>query len=151
MAKNYLRIDKFPATGHIESVISKDTELVAGQFVDAGVVQVASEGEVIDVTLTKAGGELDLLVAPVFEGEDDKLTAVTPVGKPVRAYHIQKGDIVSFNRENAKDVKIGDKVAIGANGLGVKAAAPDGADAIGEVISIDYMNVVGELVVVRFL
>lgn len=154
MAKNYLRLDKIPATGHIESVVSDSEELVAGQFVELGAVLNVAEGEEVSFTKATEGGAFDALVAPVFlDGELDPMGEVLEktiaIGKPARAFILQKGDMVSFNAENAAEVKAGDNVKVGANGLGVAKAA-EGDTVIGKCIAVEFEPGVGDLAVIRF-
>lgn len=154
MAKNYLRLDKIPATGHIESIVSDSEKLVAGQFVELGAVLNVAEGEEVSYTKATEGGAFDALVAPVFlDSELDPMGEVLEktiaIGKPARAFILQKGDVVSFNAENATGVKAGDDVKVGANGLGVaKATEPD--TVIGKCIAVEFEPGVGDLAVIRF-
>lgn len=154
MAKNYLRLDKIPATGHIESVVSDSEELVAGQFVELGAVLNVAEGEEVSYTKATEGGAFDALVAPVYLDSDanafeDMLEKTVGIGKPARAFILQKGDMVSFNAENAAGVEAGDDVKVGANGLGV-AKADEGDTAIGKCIAVEFEPGVGDLAVIRF-
>ena len=154
MAKNYLRLDKIPATAHIESVVSDSEELVAGQFVDLGAVLNVAEGEEVNYTKAIAGKTFDALVAPVFLDSDadafgDLLEKTVGIGKPARAFILQKGDMVSFNAENATGVQAGDNVKVGTNGLGVAKAA-EGDTVIGKCIAVEFEPGVGDLAVIRF-
>lgn len=154
MAKNYLRLDKIPATAHIESVVSDSEKLVAGQFVDLGAVLNVAEGEEVNYTKAIAGKTFDALVAPVFLDSDadafgDLLEKTVGIGKPARAFILQKGDMVSFNAENAAGVAAGDNVKVGANGLGVAKAA-EGDTVIGKCIAVEFEPGVGDLAVIRF-
>jgi len=154
MAKNYLRLDKIPATGHIESVVSDSEELVAGQFVELGAVLNVAEGEEVSYTKATEGGTFDALVAPVFLDTDadafgDILDDTVKIGKPARAFILQKGDVVSFNAENAAGVVAGNDVKVGANGLGV-APAITGDTVIGKCIAVEFEPGVGDLAVIRF-
>ena len=154
MAKNYLRLDKIPATAHIESVVSDSEELVAGQFVDLGAVLNVAEGEEVNYTKAIAGKTFDALVAPVFLDSDadafgDLLEKTVGIGKPARAFILQKGDVVSFNAENATGVEAGDDVKVGTNGLGVAKAA-EGDTVIGKCIAVEFEPGVGDLAVIRF-
>ena len=154
MAKNYLRLDKIPATGHIESVVSDSEELVAGQFVDLGAVLNVAEGEEVNYTKATAGGTFDALVAPEFLDSDadafgDLLEKTVGIGKPARAFILQKGDMVSFNAENATGIEAGDNVKVGTNGLGVAKAA-EGDTVIGKCIAVEFEPGVGDLAVIRF-
>jgi hypothetical protein len=154
MAKNYLRLDKIPATGHIESVVSDSEELVAGQFVELGAVLNVAEGEEVSYTKATEGGAFDALVAPVFLDNEldpvgEVLEKTIAIGKPARAFILQKGDMVSFNAENAADVEAGDDVKVGANGLGVAKAA-ESDTVIGKCIAVEFEPGVGDLAVIRF-
>ena len=154
MAKNYLRLDKIPATGHIESVVSDSEELVAGQFVELGAVLNVAEGEEVSYTKATEGGAFDALVAPVYLDSEldpmgDLLDETVAIGKPARAFILQKGDMVSFNAENATGVVAGDDVKVGANGLGVAKAA-EGDTVIGKCIAVEFEPAVGDLAVIRF-
>ena len=154
MAKNYLRLDKIPATGHIESVVSNSEELVAGQFVELGAVLNVAEGEEVSYTKATEGRAFDALVAPVFLDSDaypfeEVLEKTIAIGKPARAFILQKGDMVSFNAENAVGVVAGNDVKVGANGLGV-APAITGDTVIGKCIAVEFEPGVGDLAVIRF-
>lgn len=153
MAKNYVRIDKFSSTGHIESVLTKTAPLVAGQFVDLGKV-VETGGEAVDYTAAQEGKGFDALIAPVFVDKGypdfDITKESVPVGKAARALILQKGSIISFNAENVTgNPNAGDNVAIGTGGKGLRKAS--GSDVVvGKLIAKEFMRNVGELYVVRF-
>lgn len=152
--KNFLRLDKVKQFGHYESAVSADSELLAGQFVSLGEVIDTAEGE--EVSVKKATGikDADALIAPVYldKGYPDYDITKDSIkaGKPARAYVFEKGDMVSINEELAKGLSKGDFVAPGDNGLGFKAGTGR-EDSIAQVIDKNYLEGVGNLVVVRFL
>lgn len=150
--KNFLRLDKHLQNGHLESVVLANGALLAGQFGNLGVVLDSSQGEEVEFTKATAGEGFDVLVAPVYldRGYTDyeEIYESVPAGKPARAIHIVKGDIISFNSELAPEIKKGDDVEVGADGLGLQKAA-DGT-VVGKCIDINYDSVVGDLAVIRF-
>lgn len=154
--KNFIRYDKIPATAHAESVVSSEEALIGGQFVNLGTVLTSSQGEEVDYTKAEQGGTFDAIVAPVYlENELNQLAEITeqdtPVGKPVRAFIIQKGDMISINEELAEGVVKGDEVQIGEDGLGFAPVdAVSGGTVIGKVIDTEFYPNVGNLVVIRF-
>ena len=155
MAKNYVRLDKLSASGHIETVLTKDAPLVAGQFVNLGKLLNGYGGEATDYTKAETGKGFDALVAPVFIDRGypgfNLVEQEVAVGKPARALILVKGDVVSFNAENVTGgVVEGDNVTISANGLGLKKANGTSDVVVGKVIAKEQMTNVGELVVVRF-
>ena len=151
---NFLRLDKVKQLGHYESVlVAAEDELLAGHFLKLGTVVNTAEGEEVNYTKAEANGDFDVIVAPVYlEGEElteGLLTKSTKGGKPVRGYHVEKGDIISFNEGLAAGLAKGDFVAVGADGLGLQEAL-DEATSIGQVIDVNWLEFVGNLVVVRF-
>lgn len=150
--KNYIRLDKIGSDARLASV-AMEAELLAGQFVNLGAVLEDAEGEVVEATKAEAGKKADALVCPVYLDKGypdfDITTQSIAAGKAARALHPEAGQIVSFNAENAAGLKAGDKVTVGANGLGVKKAG-ESDEAIGTVISLEYLSNIGDLVVVRF-
>lgn len=151
--KNYIRLDKVSKTAHYESVAHETEELLAGQFITLGSVLDDSEGELVEAVKATAGGAFDAIVVPVYldKGYPDYDITKDSVkaGKAARALHPEKGTIISINAENATGLAKGDKVVVGANGLGFKKAA-EGETAIATVISLEYLTNIGDLVVVRF-
>jgi len=149
--KNYLRLDKIPRTEHSESVVHEAEALLAGHWVTLGTVIDATDRELVSAELATTADTMDALVAPVYldrgYADFDLQYESTPAGEPVRAFIVQKGDIISFNIEQAENIKVGDEVGIGDGGFGLKVAT--GAEVIGKCIQIDYQPNVGELVVIR--
>lgn len=151
MAKNYLRLDKVGGQDHYESFIA-ETPIVNGQWLNIGDNDLDFGIEVTKAEKAKAGKVADTLACTVHidygELNYDETAQELAVGKVGRALHTAKGQIVSFNAENAKGLKSGDLVTVGEDGLGVKKAS--GADeVVGQVIRLDYLAYVGDLVVVR--
>lgn len=151
MAKNYLRLDKVGGQDHYESFIS-DEEIVNCQFVDLGEMDLdygieaskvvkSTEGKLPDAVVTTV--HIDYGILDYAETEQ-----VLKPGKLGRALHLNKGQILSFNSENATGLVVGDAVTTGVGGKGIKKATGDD-EVIGTVIRLDYMNYVGDLVVVR--
>lgn len=149
----YVRLDKIKATAHIESVVHTEN-LKNGQFLDLGVLHEDLDGEAVKVTKTAEGGAKEALLVSEFlnyEGraDFDYTAQVTKAGKAGRAYILEAGNMLSFSTDLATGVAVGDEVAVGADGLGIKKA--DGVDdeVIGIAIGEDYLANIGELVVVR--
>lgn len=153
----YIRLDKIKGSAHIETVVHT-ADLKNGQFVELGVADEALGGEAMGITPTAEGGAPEALITTVHLGyghpDFDETLAVTKAGKAGRAHIIEKGDFVSFLDDIAGGVGalvVGDNVAVGANGLGIKKADEVAGDVvIGKVVRLDFMPNVGELVVVRF-
>lgn len=151
MAKNYVRLDKVGGQDHYESFVSAE-KIVNGQWLDLGDMDLDLGIEVANVTKTVEGKEPDALACTVFinygELNYEETEQALEIGKAGRALIKKKGQIVSFNAENAPGVVPGDDVTVGANGLGVKKAEAEDV-VIGKVIREDYLNFIGDLVVVR--
>lgn len=149
--KNYLRLDKIPRTEHSESAVHETEALLAGHWVELGAVIDDRNREMVEAIIAQAGGKADALIAPVYLDKGftdfDILYESVPAGIPARAQIVQKGDIISFNVEQAEGVAEGDLVEIGANGFGVR--KNDTGEVIGKCIQIDYEPEVGDLVVIR--
>lgn len=149
--KNYLRLDKIPATEHNESVVHETEALLAGHWVNLGVVLDPRDREVVGAEIATEGGTYDALVAPTYRDKGyadfDILFESVPAGEPARALVLQKGDVVSFNAEQAAGVAQGDDVEIGADGFGIQKA--ETGEVIGKCIQIEYEPEVGDLVVIR--
>lgn len=152
--KNFLRLDKVKQLGHYESAVLADAELLAGQFVTLGKVLKTAEGEEVEVKKATGIEDADALVAPVYVDRGFNGWNITtdsiPAGKPARAYVFEKGDMVSINEELASGLNVDDFVAPGAEGLGF-AVAGSREEALGQVIDKNYLEGVGNLVVIRFL
>ncbi|MBO1087253.1 hypothetical protein [Enterococcus mundtii] len=152
MAKNYVRLDKIGGQDHYESIVA-EAPIVNGQFVDLGANDLDYGIEVAKATKSVEGAKPDALTCTVFVDygylDYDETEQELKAGKIGRALHIKKGQIVSFNQENAASLKEGDPVTVGKDGKGVKKATQSDV-VIGKVIRLDYLNYVGDLVVVRF-
>lgn len=150
--KNYLRLDKIPRTEHSESAVHGEDTLLAGQFINLGVVLDTADRELVEAIKAEAGGDFDALIAPVYidkgYSDFDIQYESVPAGTPARALVLQKGDIISINVELAEGVKKGDDVAIGADGLGFAAVAGEEVP-VGKCIDIEFEPNVGDLAVIR--
>lgn len=150
--KNYLRLDKIPRTEHSESAVHGDDTLLAGQFINLGVVLDTADRELVEAIKSEAGGDFDALIAPVYidkgYSDFDIQYESVPAGVPARALILQKGDIISINEELAEGVTKGDDVAIGEGGLGFAVAA-EGDTVVGKCIDIEFEPNVGDLAVIR--
>ncbi|UDM72746.1 hypothetical protein [Vagococcus fluvialis] len=151
MAKNYLRLDKVGGQDHYESFVAEH-KIVNGQWLNLGEMDLDLGIEMAKAKKAEEGKEPDTLACTVFinygELNYDETAQELPVGKAGRALHHKKGNIVSFNVENAQGLVAGDLVTVGADGLGVKKATGDD-HVVGQVIRLDYLAYVGDLVVVR--
>lgn len=151
MAKNYVRLDKVGGQDHYESFVAT-APIVNGQWLNLGAADLDKGREVVAATKAEAGKDADALATTVFinygELNYDETAQELAIGKVGRALHKAKGQIVSFNVENATGLEAGDKVTVGADGLGVKKATASDV-VIGEVIELDYLRYIGDLVVVR--
>ena len=116
-------LDKIKATAHIESVVAKD-ELGAGQFGKLGVLGEDGESRVATKATDEASAEV--FVAPEFISYGDpsfKLAeAKVKPGNTARAYHLEKGDVISVTTDLVSGAKVGDNLTVGDNGLGFKKA-----------------------------
>lgn len=155
--KNYLRLDKIGKTSHYETVVNETTVLLAGHLVNLGNVRDASEGEAVDCTLATTKKGADAIIAPVYIDKGYPLYDITldsvPKGKPTRAIHFIKGDIISINSESAPGIAKGDLVTTGASGLGFAKADTTAASTdvvIGKCISVESLTNIGDLTVIRF-
>ena len=149
--KNYLRLDKVAATDHYESV-KADEVLVNGQFVELGEADLTDGIEVMNIVKTEEGKAAEAVIAQAhldygYLDFDYAKASVAP-GKIARALVLHKGQMLSFNAENATGIAAGDDVAVAADGMGIKKAA-DGEVVIGKCIRLDYLANIGDLVVIR--
>lgn len=152
MVKAYIRLDKVGASDHYETVTSLEA-LQNGQFVDLGAAIEDGEGEAVAITKTATGKAPDAILTSVFVDKgypdfDITKQEVKP-GKAARALVIKKGQMVSLNKEICGEAKKGDDVAVAVNGLGLKKAELEEI-VIGKVIREDYLEFIGDLLVVRF-
>lgn len=151
MTKNYVRIDKFGGQDAIESFVSVNP-VANGQWLNLGESDLDLGIEVVRATDAKEGKQPDGLAHTVHidygELNYDDTKQVLAAGKIGRVLHHKKGNIFSFNVENAEGLKAGDNVAVGVGGMGIKKAA-EGDFVVGQVIRLDYLAYVGDLVVVR--
>lgn len=149
---HFIRLDKIKATAHIETVVHTE-ELKNGQFVELGVSHEDLGGEAVAIEKTEVGKAPEAIVTTVHldYGNTDynPLELVTKAGKAGRAHIIEKGNMISFLKEMAVGVAVGNDVTVGTGGFGIK-VAEDGEEVIGKVIREDYMANVGDLLVVRF-
>lgn len=151
MSKTYIRLDKINHADPLESAVAKEV-LKNGQFVDLGVALDDAEGEAVEATKAKEGKRPDAVMASVFIDYGELNWDITEqeldAGKAGRAVLLKKGHIYSLNAEIAKGVKKGDNVTVGKDGLGLKKAT-ESDEIIGTVIREDYLNFIGDLVVIR--
>lgn len=153
MKKTYIRLDKIGADARLESAVAKEA-LRNGQFIDLGAAVEDAEGEAVEVTKAKAGKRPEAVMATVFvdygELDFDITEQELKAGKAGRAVVLQKGQILSFNKEIATgELKKGDDVTVGEDGLGIKKANGSSDEVIGKVIRMDYLNFIGDLVTIR--
>lgn len=140
--------DKISAQAHIESIVSA-VDVKDGQFVALGVL--GSDGETRIATKSKGAADADVLVVnkPLDYGyiDFDAVADVNKAGKAARAYHLVKGDVLSFSKDAVVGAKVGDKVTVGDGGYGFKLAGE--ADvAVGLVIGEDYLGYDGDVFVI---
>lgn len=148
----YVKPRKFKSNGHIESIVHS-ADLKNGQWLNLGVIDEEYGEEMVNVTLAEEGGEAEaLLLTPHIDyGYVDYNIAeqVTKSGKAGRAMVCEKGNHFSFSADLVEaGIVAGDKVAVGANGLGVKKAI-EGEVVVGTVIGTEYDLNLGELTIVR--
>lgn len=152
--KNFLRLDKVKQLGHYESAVLADGELLSGQFVTLGKVLKTAEGEEVEVTKATSTENADAIIANVYTDNGfadwNIINDSVPAGRPARAYIFEKGDMISINEELASGLSVDDFVKPGADGLGFEAGVGR-EDSVGQVIDTNYLDGVGQLVVIRFL
>lgn len=123
MSKVFL--DKIPSTEHIESVVAT-TDFGNGQFLSLGVLGADGESRVATAATGESDAEVFLADAPVSYDDPhfDLGKYVVKAGTTGRAYHLQKGDVISVTTDLvAAGAKAGDALTVGDNGLGFKKAA----------------------------
>lgn len=153
MEKAYIRLDKIGADARLESAVAK-AALRNGQFVDLGKALDEAEGEAVEAEKAKAGKRPEAVMATVFidygELDFDITKRELKAGKAGRAVILEAGQILSFNKEIATgELKAGDDVTVGEDGLGIKKADGHSDAVIGKVIRLDYLNFIGDLVTIR--
>lgn len=124
MAKVFL--DKIPSTEHIESVVSETDKLPMGQWLALGKLGDDGESRVATPATGEADAEVFLADAPISYGDPhfDLGTYTLAAGKTGRAFHLQKGDVISVTTDLVADgATVGDALTIGDRGLGFKKAA----------------------------
>jgi hypothetical protein len=129
-------LDKVSANNHIASVVASE-ELQNGQFLHLGVAGKDGESRVA----TKATGAADaqvLLANPLLDygyADYDPSKETLKAGKVGRAYRIaEPGMTISVTADLAPKIVAGDRVTVGAGGLGFAKAA-EGDDGIGLAIA----------------
>lgn len=125
MAKVFL--DKIKATAHIESVVAQE-ELTNGQFLKLGVLGSDGESRVATKATGAADAEVFLADAPLSYGDPHFNLADYKVekGHTARAYHLEKGDVISVTPDLVSGANVGDALTIGDSGLGFKKASDAG-------------------------
>lgn len=122
MAKVFL--DKIKATAHIESVVATD-ELMNGQFCALGVLGEDGESRVATKAANETEADVMVAEAPISYGDPhfDLAKYTVKPGDTARAYHLEKGDVISVTTDLVADAKVGDALTIGDEGKGFKKAA----------------------------
>ena len=122
MAKVFL--DKIKATAHIESVVASE-DMVNGQFLSRGVLGEDGESRVATPATDEASAEVFVADAPLSYGDPhfDLGKYVVKAGETGRAFHLEKGDVISVTTDLVAGAKVGDNLTIGDKGLGFKKAA----------------------------
>lgn len=122
MAKVFL--DKIKATAHIESVVASE-DLPQGQFVTLGVLGDDGESRVVTKATNEASADVFVAEAPISYGDPhfDLGSYKAKAGKAARAFHLEKGDVLSVTTDLVSGAQVGDSLTVGDNGLGFKKAA----------------------------
>ena len=122
MAKVFL--DKIKATAHIESVVASE-DLPQGQFVTLGVLGGDGESRVVTKATDEASADAFVAEAPISYGDPhfDLGSYKAKAGKTARAFHLEKGDVLSVTTDLVSGARVGDSLTVGDNGLGFKKAA----------------------------
>lgn len=145
MAKVFL--DKIKATAHIESVVAKD-ELTNGQFCALGVLGADGESRVATKATNETDAEVMVADAPISYGDPHFALASYTVkpGNTARAYHLEKGDVISVTTDLVAGAKVGDALTIGEAGKGFKKA--DTGRGIAMLIGQEAHGVDGDVFVI---
>lgn len=145
MAKVFL--DKIKSTAHIESVVATD-ELTNGQFLTLGVLNADGESRVATKATKEEDAEVFLADAPISYGDPhfDLATYKVKPGNTARAYHLEKGDVLSVTTDLVSGAKVGDNLTIGDNGLGFKKA--DNGKGIAMLIGQEAHGIDGDVFVI---
>lgn len=151
---SFIRLDKVPSSAHYETIeVGTDKDYYDGQFFNLG-VSLDLDGEVVEAKEAKEGQRAIGLLCSVnidYTSNTDMLvSSKLTKGDIGRVLILQKGNIISFSREIAKGLKVGEKVTVAENGYGLKKASDDDY-VVGQVIRLDHMTNIGELIVVRIL
>lgn len=122
MAKVFL--DKIKSTAHIESVVASE-DLENGQFLTLGVLGDDGESRVATKAADEASAEVFVADAPLSYGDPhfDLGTYKIKAGETGRAFHLEKGDVLSVTTDLVSGAKVGDNLTIGKDGLGFAKAA----------------------------
>ena len=122
MAKVFL--DKIKATAHLESVVAS-ADLPQGQFATLGVLGDDGESRVVTKATDEASADVFVAEAPISYGDPhfDLGGYKAKAGKTARAFHLEKGDVLSVTTDLVSGAKVGDSLTVGDNGLGFKKAA----------------------------
>lgn len=151
---SFIRLDKVPSSAHYETIeVGVDKDYYDGQFFNLG-VSLDLDGEVVEAKEAKEGQRAIGLLCSVnidYTSNTDMLvSSKLTKGDIGRVLILQKGNIISFSRQIAKGLKVGEKVTVAENGYGLKKAS-DNDYVVGQVIRLDHMTNIGELIVVRIL
>ena len=124
---SYVFLDKIPATEHIESVVANE-DLAMGQWLKLGVLGEDGESRAVTAATTADDAEVFLADAPLSYGDPHFNLADYKVekGHTARAYHLEKGDVISVTPDLVNGAQVGDALTIGDSGLGFKKASDAG-------------------------
>lgn len=121
-----LNLDKISAKGdgNLVSVVSETEVLKNGALVSLGDLK-DGERELFDAVVPNDALELLLVAAPEVTYADDtnNLDFETPVGQPVRAYHLKRGDMFQVEQSLFTATPAKDDVVTGNATYGYKVAA----------------------------
>ena len=101
-------LDKIKSTAHIDSVVAKE-DLKNGQWLTLGLLD--ADGERRLAEKAKAEDTADVLLVTSFTRYDpntDFADYVTKAGQTGRAFHMEKGDVISVTKDLVAGAKKGD-------------------------------------------
>lgn len=120
-----LNLDKISAKGdgNLVSVVSETAVLKNGALISLGDLR-AGERELFDAVAPNDALELLLVAASEVTYGDDigSLDFETPVGQPVRAYHLKRGDMFQVEQSLFTVTPVKDEVVTGNATFGYKVA-----------------------------
>lgn len=138
-------LDKIKSTAHIDSVVAKE-DLKNGQWLTLGLLDADGERRLAEKAKTEDTADVLLVTSFTrYDPNTDFADYVTKVGQTGRAFHMEKGDVISVTKDLVAGAKKGDGLTIGDDGLGFKKTEGRG---IAQIIGEENQGFYGDMFVI---